>query len=172
MITIKPVTVRQQNQVADHTREYVERAENLFGRAFDPIPIAFDIKGKTAGMYRVERGRRLIRYNPYIFSKYFEDNLANTVPHEVAHYISDVLFGLKYIRPHGVEWKNIMACFGAEPSRTCSYNMDGIPTRQFRTFSYKCGCSDHRLTSRRHYQIQLRRRTYSCRICGQSLAPE
>ena len=172
MTAIEPVSGHQKGKVVECTREYIDQAGSLFGRSFDPIEITFDIRGKTAGMYRVANGKRLIRYNPFLFAKYFEDNLANTVPHEVAHYITDVLFGLKNIRPHGAEWKNIMACFGAEPTRTCTYNMDGIPTRQFRIFSYKCECSVHQLTSRRHNQIQLRRKTYICRKCRQSLSPE
>ncbi len=168
---IEPITKHQQKQVIECTREFINQAESLFRRTIDPIEIAFDIRGKTAGMYRVAYGKRLIRYNPFIFAKFFEDNLANTVPHEVAHYISDVLFGLQNIRPHGAEWKNIMTGFGAEPIRTCNYNMDGIAVRQFRLFPYKCDCSDHQLTSRRHNQIQLRRKTYFCRKCRQSLVP-
>ena len=169
IIAIEPVSRQQQDKVVECTRQYIDQAQHLFGRRFDPIDIAFDIKGKTAGMYRVRHGKRLIRYNPFLFAKYFDDNLANTVPHEVAHYVADVVFGFKSIRPHGVEWKNIMACFGAEPTRTCMYNMDGIPTRQFRMFTYKCDCSVHQLTSRRHNQFQLRRRVYLCRKCKQSL---
>ncbi len=55
------------------------------------VPVRFELQGRAAGMYRVHKGERVIRYNPYIFSKYFDDSLANTVPHEVAHYITDVL---------------------------------------------------------------------------------
>ena len=169
IVAVEPVSRQKQETVIECTQQYIDMAKSLFGRSFDPIEIAFDLKGKTAGMYRVRHGKRLIRYNPFLFAKYFDDNLANTVPHEVAHYVADVLFGFNRIRPHGVEWKNIMDRFGAEPIRTCTYNMDGIPTRQFRMFSYKCDCSVHQLTSRRHNQIQRKRKIYVCQKCRQSL---
>lgn len=162
---VEPIGEHRQSVVIDTTGRYIARAGELFNRRFKPIEVLFDLKGKTAGIYRVKRGTRAIRYNPWILSKYFEHGLANTVPHEVAHYIADKMYGLARIRPHGDEWKHIMLAFGADPVRTCDYDLGGIPSRQYRTFAYRCGCTEHAFTSRRHNQVVKRRKVYFCRKC-------
>ena len=102
---VEPIGEHRQSVVIDTTGRYIAQAGELFNRRFKPIEVLFDLKGKTAGIYRVKRGTRAIRYNPWILSKYFEHSLANTVPHEVAHYIADKMYGLARIRPHGDEWR-------------------------------------------------------------------
>jgi SprT protein len=165
MKTIEPISPFQQQQVVAETERYISIASDFFQRPFAAIPIAFDLKGRAAGMYKVDRGTRLLRFNPYLFAKYFQDNLANTVPHEVAHYISDVLHGLRHIRPHGKEWQAIMHVLGAMPERTHNFNMQGIPTRQQQRFNYRCQCQVYQLTTRRHNMIQKGQRRYLCRYC-------
>ena len=171
MEIIKPIGISEQKLVVEATADYVERAQQLFGADFSQVTVRFDLKGKAAGMYRVRKGERVIRYNSYLFAKYFDDNLAVTVPHEVAHYITDMVYGLRRIRPHGPEWKQLMADFGADASRTCSYDLDGIPQRVYQRFPYRCDCTRHDLTARRHNQIQDRKKLYFCRQCGAPLAP-
>jgi SprT protein len=163
---IVPIGALQQARVREATAAYVERAHNLFGQPFKPVPVSFDLTGRAAGMYKVDRGRRLIRYNPYIFAKFFESSLAATVPHEVAHYVADVMFGLRNIRPHGREWQAVMRAFGAEPVRAASYDLEGIPMRRQRRHSYRCACTEHQLTTRRHNLVQGGGVRYFCRHCG------
>ena len=169
MPDILPIDSVAKTRVIDATADYIERAAVHFGRRFGAIPVHFDLQGRNAGMYRVRGRQRCIRYNPFLFAKYFDDNLDNTVPHEVAHYISDLLYGLRNIRPHGVEWKGLMQLFGAEPRRTCSYDLDGIPLRQQRRFDYRCACRIHQGSTVRHKRIQAGRAQYLCRSCKQPL---
>jgi len=138
---------------------------------FSPASVAvtFDLTGSAAGMYRVHGAERVIRYNPYIFAKYFANNLAVTVPHEVAHYVTDRLYGLRNIRPHGVEWKTVMRSLGADPCVTASYDLSGVPVRRQRRFSYRCECSTHQLSSCRHNKIQRGQSSYLCRRCGSAV---
>ncbi len=138
---------------------------------FSPASVAvtFDLTGSAAGMYRVHGAERVIRYNPYIFAKYFANNLAVTVPHEVAHYVTDRLYGLRNIRPHGVEWKTVMRSLGADPCVTASYDLSGVPVRRQRRFSYRCECSTHQLSSCRHNKIQRGQSSYLCRRCGSAI---
>jgi len=112
---IEPIDAGQQRAVHLATERCLRRAGELCGRDFASIPVTFDLTGRSAGMYRVRHGRRSIRYNPYLFAKYFEDNLAVTVPHEVAHYVTDMLYGLHRVRPHGMEWQAVMRSLGVEP---------------------------------------------------------
>lgn len=168
MNTVIPIDSGQREDVVRRTRSYIDRAAGIFGRAFDPVTVVFNLRGKTPGMYRIIGERREIRYNPWLFSKYPDDSLANTVPHEVAHYIVEQVYGRR-VRPHGREWKRLMRAFGAEPARTCSYDLEGIACRQYRLFTYHCSCREHQLTSRRHNQVVRAARQYLCRACGSAL---
>lgn len=166
---IEPINKQQQQQTIDTVSIRLQQAEKLFGRHFKLPLISFDLKGRAAGMYLSGRTYKRIRFNPYIFAKYFQDNLNTTVPHEVSHYISDILYGLHSIRPHGSEWQKIMQTFGVDPVRTCNYDLDGIPLRRYQRYSYHCGCSSHSLTSRRHNKVRRGETRYSCRLCGNEL---
>jgi len=152
--------------VRQATERCLRRAGQICRRDFSPIPVTFDLTGRSAGMYRVQRGRRSIRYNPYLFAKYFEENVAVTVPHEVAHYVTDVLYGLHRVRPHGLEWQSVMRYLGVEPRATGDYDLSGIPVRRQRRFDYACGCATHRLSARRHNKVHRGEALYRCRRCG------
>jgi SprT protein len=162
---VAPLGGEQRQRVVEATRATIGRAAELFDRRFAEIPVTFELRGRAAGMYVVRGGQRVIRYNPHIFARYFSDNLTNTVPHEVAHYVVDVLYGLRRVRPHGPEWRAVMRAFGAEPAATCHYDLDGIPVRRQRRFRYRCACTTHSLSTVRHKRVQSGRVRYSCRRC-------
>lgn len=171
MSLIQPIDAEQQRRVVAATQDYIRQAEAVFQRRFALPPVTFDLRGRAAGMYRVVRRQRAIRYNPYVFAKYFDDNLAVTVPHEVAHYITDCIFGLRNIRPHGREWKMLMQTFGADDRVTCSYDLTGVPVRRYKRYPYRCGCDNHQLTSLRHNKVQRGQARYYCRRCAGELLP-
>ncbi len=167
---IDPITPGQQQQVIERTSDLLQQCQNHFGRAFKPIDLRFDLRGRSSGMYVLKHKQRYLRFNPFIFAKYFDDNLATTVPHEVAHYVSDILFGIKNIRPHGKEWQAIMHTLGVEPKVTGNYNLSGIPLKQQRRFAYACGCMTHQLTTTRHNKIITGKARYYCRKCDRQLS--
>jgi len=166
---VEPIDAGQQRRVVAATTDCIARAGEVLGRRFAAIPVLFDLTGRAAGMYRVSRGERVIRYNPYIFATDLADNLATTVPHEVAHYVADVVHGRGLVRPHGPEWSAIMAALGADPGRTHAYDLSGVPVRTQRRHPYRCACTTHHLTTRRHYQVLRGAMTYRCRRCGEEL---
>ncbi len=174
---ISPLSEEQQQRVVDQTHAYIKQATELFNIKNKTLDINFKLKGRSAGMYRVKHHNRFftvdykreIRYNPFIFAKYFDDNFATTIPHEVAHYISDVIYGLKNIKPHGKEWKKIMRAFGADASVTANYDLSGIPVKKQTFFTYHCDCREHQLTSIRHNKIKKYRYQYLCNFCKQVL---
>jgi len=171
MTEIVPIGEAEQRQVVAEVAHYVALGATHFGRDFALVPVLFDLKGTTWGMYRVSGQRRQIRFNPWMFAKYYADSLATTVPHEVAHYLTDAVYGLGKIRPHGVEWKAVMAVFGADDSVRSSHSLEGIPRRQMRRFPYLCACRSHQLSSQRHKRIQSGQTRYHCRACGNLLRP-
>ncbi len=166
---IKSIDQNQQLLVCNATSDCLKRAGEIFQITLEPIAIKFDLTGRSAGMYRVQRGQRTIRYNAHLFAKYFDDNLATTVPHEVAHYTADVLYGFHRIRPHGAEWRAIMRALGVEPRATGQYDLSGIPVRRQQRFNYRCRCQTYRLTATRHFRVRRNQAVYHCRQCGEKL---
>ncbi|MBI5039921.1 MAG: hypothetical protein HZB57_01520, partial [Gammaproteobacteria bacterium] len=67
---VQPISEDQRGLVVQATAACLAHAEEIFQRSFPAIPLRFDLRGRAAGMYRVCRGTRLIRYNPHIFAKY------------------------------------------------------------------------------------------------------
>ena len=165
---IDPIDPAQQQQVLDRTEYFILEAEQIFSRKFARLPVLFDLRGSTVGMYKVLGKRRWIRYNPWIFAKYFELNLGDTVPHEVAHYVIDELYG-KRAKPHGSEWQALMASFEADPGVTFRLDLSGIPRRQQRTHPYVCLCRTHEVSSTRHNRVMRGRGSYLCRNCDGEL---
>ncbi|MCB1844027.1 MAG: SprT-like domain-containing protein [Halioglobus sp.] len=144
----------------------MREGESLFARRFRRIPVLFDLSGTTAGMFR-RHGRRCdIRYNPWIFAKYFEENLRDTVPHEVSHYLVHAVYGDRGVKPHGPEWRGLMQALGADPGVTFNLDLDDIPQRRQRTHPYRCGCRQHELSSTRHNRVQRGRGRYQCVKCA------
>ncbi len=166
---IAPISLALQERVIKKTHVLLISATEYFQHSFPSIPVLFDLTGKAAGMYRIKAGQRVIRYNPYVFSKYFDDNFKETIPHEVAHYVSDILYGLRKIKPHGNEWKSIMDMFGVVANRTANYDLTGLPVRHYQKFIYSCGCQDFELTRRRHNKILRGLGQYQCQDCGSKL---
>ncbi len=169
VVWIVPIDSRRREEVVEATHAKIALAARHLRRQLVSIPVLFDLKGRSAGMYRVKDGRRVIRYNPYLFAKYYADSIGNTVAHEVAHYVVDVIHGLRFVRPHGEQWRAVMAMFGEESARTCRYDMTGIPVRRQRRFSYGCGCTTYELSSSRHNKVRRGGVRYSCRRCGMEL---
>lgn len=166
---IEPIGAAARAQVCEATEACVVRAEACYERRFDRIPVVFDLRGTTAGMYKVVGSKRCIRYNPWIFAKYFEENLAETVPHEVAHFIVDDLFGLRNIKPHGREWQAVMAALGANPEVTFKLDLTGVPRRAQRSHRYRCPCKVHEISTTRHNRVQRGKSNYLCRECNSRL---
>lgn len=163
MTIIEPISSAQQQQVIDETNRFIDLAAKIYGRRFKTVPVLFDLMGQAAGMYKIKGRERIIRYNPWLFAKYWHENLTATVPHEVAHYIVEQIY--YRVQPHGAEWRAVMAAFGADDSRTVDFDMAGIPQRVARTVDYCCGCRIHKLSMQRHNRVTRERAAYLCRYC-------
>lgn len=167
------LSAERQQRVITETHRHIRRASELCGFQQADVTISFDLRGRAAGMYRVKKKLfhqdRTIRYNPTIFSMYFDDNLENTVPHEVAHYACDIIYGLGTIKPHGEEWKRVMQALGADPKVTADYDISGIQQRKLTTYPYRCDCGVQQLSSIRHNRVVRKKYRYQCRTCRQTL---
>jgi SprT protein len=166
MSTVKPITSSQQQQLVARVSQLLLQCEQQFNRPFKMIDIYFDLSGRTSAMYVVRNTHKYFRFNPYIFAKYFNDGLASTVPHEVAHYVTDILFGIKNIRPHGKQWRSVMHTLGVEPRVTGDYDLSGVPVKRQRRLDYSCDCMTHSLTMTRHNKILKSKASYYCQKCA------
>lgn len=143
----------------------ISRASAVTGIELAPVPVAFDLAGRSAGQFSGRGESCLIRYNPWIFARYFEENLRATVPHEVAHYAVYRVHGGRRVRPHGPQWQAIMRALGAEPTVTFDLDISGLPRRRQRRHRYHCGCREHSLSSTRHNRVSAGRARYACLAC-------
>lgn len=167
-----PLDDAQRQAVLDSTVARLDEAARLHGRGFTPIPVHFDLRGRSAGQFRVRRvGRHCeyaIRYNPWVFAADFDHHRFDTVAHEVAHYVVHLLH--PGARPHGREWKALMRRFGATPRACSPYDLTGVPLRKQGRHPYRCACPDlfHCLSTTRHRRV-LQGTRYLCRQCGTPL---
>jgi SprT protein len=158
-------------------REAIARGRRLLALAERhfrcPIPtpeVRFDLRGQAAGQARLAAGQAgQIRYNDRLLRDNPAEFLAQTVAHEVAHLVAYRVFGPR-IRPHGREWRAVMALFGAPPQRCHRFAVARDATRRLPRPPSHCACRTHALTSIRHNRVQRGQRYY-CRACGQALRP-
>lgn len=153
-------------EVVAATADWLRRARALYRHPLPDIPVRFDLFGRSAGMYRIRGRQREIRYNPVIFATWYDQNLADTVPHEVAHYVVEMLHGRR-VRPHGTEWRRVMTDFGIVDAR-CTHDLDlgDLPVRRERRFRYRCACREHQLSATRHHRVLRGQSRYHCRACS------
>lgn len=162
---VQPIGSARRSEVLDRTEMFMRQAEAIFSRRFERVPVLFDLKGRATGMFKILGKQCFIRYNPWIFSKYYEENLRDTVPHEVAHYIVHEVYPRRGTKPHGWQWRELMARFGADAGVTFDRDLDGVPQRSQRSHRYFCGCQVHEVSTTRHNRVQRRRVRYHCCTC-------
>ncbi|MGF1739027.1 SprT family zinc-dependent metalloprotease [Photobacterium satsumensis] len=153
-----------QNQVTERVKQYITQANRRLNKRLTMPEVRFSQRGKIAGSARLQGWE--VRFNPVLLKENPEAFLNEVVPHEVAHLVVFKLFGK--VRPHGREWQVIMQeVFGVAPRTTHSFDVSSV---QGQTFLYRCQCSEHLMTVRRHNKVQRGQAHYRCRQCGQTLA--
>jgi len=160
----------QKQRVIEQTDHYIELANQQLQLRLSKIQVRFDLKGRSSGMFVVQRDQTYIRYNEIIFSQFYADTLVNTVAHEVAHYVVHSIWGIRKVKPHGKEWKQVMALFGVKPEVTSDYDVSDLPLRRQTQHEYTCGCMSHQLSTTRHNKVQKKKAIYKCRKCLQPLS--
>lgn len=164
--------------ILDKVEESFLIAEKHYNRTFDrPRNIVWDERTTTAG--HCAYGKSELMFNPILAMENEEDFIATTVPHEVAHWIECVVYGMKFKRTrrgkirwihHGTNWKYIMEhVFKLAPDRCHAYDVKVLPNRRTRVvsrdFTYTCPCNKIRnLTSVRHNKI-LKGKKFICTSC-------
>jgi SprT protein len=120
-----------------------------------------DLK-KTAGLAYLRLNK--VEFSSQLLIENSESFLKSTVPHEVAHIITKILYP-RSKQNHGPEWKNVMMMLGAEPKTYHSYDISSC-VKEVVTYRYSCRCGEfHHLTKRRHNNAQAGSE-YLCKKTG------
>lgn len=165
------IRLRARQAIADA----VVRGCEVLGLPLFMPACSFDLRGTTAGQALCQfLGRKLVgatvRINGQLLLDNEQEMLEETLPHEVAHILTDLKHG-RGTKPHGAEWQRVMLALGKQPTRT--HEMETTPARTVaRDFVYRCSCKLHRLTAIRHRKIQSRKASYRCNDCMQPLQYE
>lgn len=148
-------------ELKEATTEWINKANQIFGRTFPMPMISLRLKGGTAGLaYSWEW---MIKYNPEIYIRHKEDFKNRTVPHELAHLIVNTLYGR--VKSHGREWRSVMHKLGIKEVTRChSYDVTGIKNTRSRPFVYACGCREFNMTKTLHRKM-LMGQTRTCLKC-------
>jgi SprT protein len=167
---VEPIGPGERERVIIATHACIDHLNATLGLRLARIPVLFDLSGTAAGMFRFDGEQACIRFNPWIFAKDFAVHLADTVPHEVAHYaVHASARGRGRTAPHGREWQAMMRRLGVTPRATFADDLEGVPVRRQRRHAYLCGCRDHALSTTRHRRVSSGRARYSCTQCGGEL---
>ncbi len=157
--------------------ETIERAQQVFGREFHFPKIIYKDMGTTAG--RAQYGTNTVWFSPTLFSQNVETYLARTVPHEIAHLVTDALYPFAK-RHHGPEWKRVMQLLGVQDITRChNYDVTSVANRRTGIrFLYACNCAGKQfeITTLIHKRIQggqkrMCRKCKTLRFTGSYLTP-
>lgn len=161
-----------QQLILDKVEESFKKAEVFYGKTLSrPKNIIFKRNGTTAGYSNYYKKELMFQLDFAEHNK--EDFLTSTVPHEVAHYVDDEVYGNKYVnnrrQVHGPRWQYIMTrVFGLNPHRCHNYDTSVTITKQQSRHEYTCGCRTHMVSTTIHNKM-LRGQNRICLYCKQKI---
>lgn len=152
-------------------KELREITKNKFNIDVPVFYVKDDIKShRVFGQIRTDyRNKKYtMRLNKTLLEEQTDLYINNTVVHEFAHLVTDLVYG-RYVNSHGKEWKKVATELGLKnPKATSSlYSL----RNRVEKYVYVCDCKnrEHFLTKARHSKILKKRESYSCTICNQDL---
>ena len=122
----------------------------------------------TAGNAQTNRNKKLgiIKMNKRLFSSTAGiKEFTNTFGHELAHILANVIKDKSC--GHNYYWKYWHRELGGNAKVTHNYDVEHLRAKG-KKFEYKCNCSTHKISTRRHNRI-LKGASYSCRNCKSTI---
>lgn len=169
------VTAEMEAKVNAKIRECIAIANKRYNIDMKFPTVVYQKRGTTAGTANYRTWT--IDINPVLLVENFDDMLADTVPHETAHLITELVYPHAHRRtygqkrsPHGTEWQSVMRVLGCEPSRTHSYDTTNARVREKVSYDYKCDCCGEvlKLGPKRHAKQQQIPGYYTHSSCGRT----
>lgn len=146
--------------------------EKKYNVKFKKPAVHYNVRGTTAGKAWCKQW--IVGFNPVLLNENVDDFIARTVPHEICHLATELIYPHAHVRvlgkkrsPHGAEWASIMTALGADATRCHSYDVENARVKRTTTYSYMCGCCGHKfeLGPKRHAKIK-QGATYWHPACG------
>jgi len=103
--------------IQDRVRARIEECARASGVYIRRLKIAYDIRTHAKLGEATSGWEPLIRLNSVYLMGQPDEFIQDVVAHEYAHLAAWRRRGLN-IKPHGVEWQNMMLQIGVEPTRT------------------------------------------------------
>lgn len=153
------VTAAIKARVEKKLKDGIALAEKKYGQTFAMPKVTYDLRGRTAGTANYRTGH--IRLNAVLLMENVEDFLDRTVPHELAHLITDKVYpeahdfaGLTITRRgirrvardvHGPRWQSVCLVLGMTDITRChQYDVTNskVVKSNGRTIEWKCACGE------------------------------
>jgi SprT protein len=153
-----------QQKVTDKAQECIDLYNRKFRQDLKMPNQKWDLRGAVAGKWNPRT--HTLHWHPVLAAQNEEHYIAQTVPHEVAHFITRAMFG-PFPKSHGYEWKTTMHQLGVQA--ICYHNYDVVQVKKSRSpYKYKCSCMEHMVGGIRHTKLQRGIR-YTCNRCKGTL---
>lgn len=122
--------------------ECIQKCNKGLKEKFDIPILTFRTKSRNAGVS--DYSNYWIDINPILLNENPDFVINDTVPHEMAHLISYLVYGNK-AKGHGYYWKYVAQLLGVDTERQHDLDVSTINQvrKPRRTFLYKCKC-EHR----------------------------
>ena len=149
--------------IINRFREVRTIASEFYGFDFSTIKvnIHWDLTGQTAAYFCPKDNEpSCFRINLALAEDNLEDYLADTIPHEYAHFIV-----WEYLKDkncvHGSSWQGVMEkCFNLNPTRCHNYDLSKVVEIHIWNCP-TCG-KEHKLTKKHHNDLILNRKSWGC----------
>lgn len=170
------VSADVKKRVIAKVEQCISTVENHFKINFKKPVISFNVRGTCGGLAKYRSWE--VAFNPVLLMENVEDFLESTVPHEVAHLATELVyphahrrtFGTKR-QPHGPHWASIMNLLGADAKRCHTYDTTNAKVKRSTSYEYKCQCCGVSITlgPKRHAKMLKNPNHYTHSKCGRML---
>jgi SprT protein len=133
------------DQIKAKIRQCIKIVEKEYNRKFSTPVLDYSLSGSVAA--QAFSHNNTIKINPTLLIENQVDYIAQTIPHETAHIITDLMYPrghldktkrTKRIPHHGTAWKHIMELFGVPPLVYHNYAISSAVKRQPVKYAHKC----------------------------------
>jgi SprT protein len=138
--------------------------------AYPAINVSFKVRGTTAGKARhnPRTNTTEVDFNRVLMRENFAEFMARTVPHEVAHIVTGLLYrGMA--SAHGPEWRRMCRLLGMRDVTRChSYDVSSV-RRTVKKYATTCACPGvtHMIGPKRRARLMRNPTAYHCIKCKQ-----
>lgn len=155
------VSLEVKDQVRSKLLSCIDIANEHYGVDITMPRIEYKLTGTTAGT--ANHSTNVVDFNPILLMNNVEAYMKRTVPHEMAHLITDLIDPKAHMSfmgskrsPHGSTWKSVMGVLGADPSRCHQYDTSQVE-RKSSQYEYICeGCGDTLMMGVKRHNKQQR----------------